>query len=240
MNLSKIYLLKLKKMPIFQQLQLEEALLRADQRNWCIMNEGSSQAIVMGISGQFDSLINRPLIQYKPVPVIRRFSGGGTVFIDEHTHFVTFICNSVEVGISCFPDKVLKWTASLYQPIFAEAGFRLLENDYVLGNRKFGGNAQYMRKDRWLHHSSLLWDYHPHNMEYLLIPSKTPSYRKRRGHSDFLCRLKDHFQKETFEGKLEQQLHERFQVEEMKFGEIEDVLQRPHRKATTLVEIKNR
>ena len=37
--------------PILEQLQLEEALFRADQRNWCLLNSGSPPAIVMGISG---------------------------------------------------------------------------------------------------------------------------------------------------------------------------------------------
>ena len=47
-----LHLLNLSCFPIFQQLQIEEALLRADQRNWCIINTGSPPAIVMGISGK--------------------------------------------------------------------------------------------------------------------------------------------------------------------------------------------
>ena len=45
-------LLRLRQVPILQQLRLEEALLRADDSNWCILNDGSpTPAIVMGISG---------------------------------------------------------------------------------------------------------------------------------------------------------------------------------------------
>ena len=45
-------LLRLTRIPILQQLQLEEALLRADSSNWCIINDGTpAPAIVMGISG---------------------------------------------------------------------------------------------------------------------------------------------------------------------------------------------
>lgn len=45
-------LLRLKGVPILRQLHLEEALLRADDANYCIINEGTPEpAIVLGISG---------------------------------------------------------------------------------------------------------------------------------------------------------------------------------------------
>ena len=47
-----VKLLRLSKLPILRQLLLEEALLRADIGNWCIVNDGTAvPAIVMGISG---------------------------------------------------------------------------------------------------------------------------------------------------------------------------------------------
>jgi hypothetical protein len=47
-----VRLLRLSGVPILQQLQLEEALLRATQHNWMLINDGSVQeAIVMGVSG---------------------------------------------------------------------------------------------------------------------------------------------------------------------------------------------
>uniref|UniRef100_I1L5W2 BPL/LPL catalytic domain-containing protein n=1 Tax=Glycine max TaxID=3847 RepID=I1L5W2_SOYBN len=45
-------LVKLRGMPILQQLHLEERLLRTSSDNWCLINDGtSSPAIVMGLSG---------------------------------------------------------------------------------------------------------------------------------------------------------------------------------------------
>ena len=47
-----VRLLRLKGFPILQQLQLEEALLRADAGNWFVLNDGAPDpAIVLGISG---------------------------------------------------------------------------------------------------------------------------------------------------------------------------------------------
>jgi hypothetical protein len=45
-------LLRLSRFPIYHQLVLEEALLRATTDNWCLINDGAfAPAIVMGISG---------------------------------------------------------------------------------------------------------------------------------------------------------------------------------------------
>jgi lipoate-protein ligase A len=87
----------------------------------------------------------------------------------------------------------MRWSKDFYCPIFADFGFQLRENDYVLGDKKFGGNAQYLQKDRWLHHTSFLWDYNPNYMDCLLHPKKTPLYRMNRPHHDFICKLSDHY-----------------------------------------------
>jgi lipoate-protein ligase A len=157
MNKPQIYLLRLVECPIWEQLRIEEALIRADTRNWCVLNSGSPEAIVMGISGKTDRLLDLALLQQRPIPVVRRFSGGGTVVVDRNTLFATFICQHDALPISpCYPEPIMRWTEALYRPLLP-SDFQLRENDYVLGNHKFGGNAQYLRKDRWLHHSSLLW-----------------------------------------------------------------------------------
>lgn len=68
--------------------------------------------------------------------------------------------------------------------------FRLREHDYVIGDKKIGGNAQTITKDRWVHHTSFLWDFTNENMAYLQLPKKRPEYRQNRDHNDFLRKLK--------------------------------------------------
>jgi hypothetical protein len=47
-----VRVLRLRAFPILQQLQLEEALLRATSQNWLVVNDGTPDTtIVMGISG---------------------------------------------------------------------------------------------------------------------------------------------------------------------------------------------
>ncbi len=52
--------------------------------------------------------------------------------------------------------------------------------DYVFGERKFGGNAQAITKDRWLHHTSFLWDFRDDRMRLLKQPGRAPEYRAVR------------------------------------------------------------
>lgn len=228
-----IHFLKLDCWPIYQQLQLEEALLRADTRNWCIINEGSSDAIVMGISGKPKELINKDRFALNPVPVIRRFSGGGCVYVDHDTLFVSLILNQDSAPPQPFPQQILCWTKELYQPFIKDPAFCVRENDYVIGERKFGGNAQYIIKKRWLHHSSLLWDYCPEKMEHLSLPSKRPEYRENRSHQDFLCTLKPLFSnRKDFWAQLEESLTSIFRVNHSSLKKAEYVISQPHRKAT--------
>ncbi len=191
-----IHCLRLSNYPILKQLELEEGLLRGDTRNWCLINEGSTPSIVMGISGRPEELINQEKIAEHPLPVIKRFSGGGTVIVDENTLFVTFIFQKDFHPFPAFPEPIMKWSGALYNSFFPALTLR--ENDYVIGNKKCGGNAQYIKKDRWLHHTSFLWNFKAEHMDYLLHPKKTPSYRSGRSHLDFLCGLEEHISKEAF------------------------------------------
>ncbi len=226
----KLNLLLLHNYPIYQQLQLEEALLRADSQNWCVINNGSPDAIVMGISGKPESLLCPISYPENPVPLIKRFSGGGTVYVDHNTFFISLICNSI--NLPHYPQEILKWTEELYKPAFPHS-FCVRENDYVIGEKKFGGNAQYICKDRWLHHSTLLWDYDAPKMKTLLIPPKCPTYRNQRSHHDFLCTLNNYLSsKEELQEKLLTTLQARFSITQVNLDHANPILNKPHRKAT--------
>lgn len=210
------FLLRLRSFPICDQLLLEEALLRHSTDNWCLINEGSPLTIVMGISGKEEELVDCSKAAHDGVPLIKRFSGGGTVIVDENTLFVTFICQKTLHPFAPYPEPIMRWTESLYKKAFNHPSFSLRENDYAFGNKKCGGNAQYIKKERWLHHTSFLWDYKETNMDYLLHPKKTPSYREGRVHSDFLCKLKETFPcKTTFIENIVRALGSEFPVQEV-------------------------
>lgn len=188
-----IHLIELKNTSIFDQLLLEESLLRDHSENFCLINYGSSPAIVMGISGKKEELVDQEKAAFHNIPLIKRFSGGGTVVVDHNTLFITFIFSKNSHSFPAYPEFIMRWSEEFYRPIFAHSDFQLKENDYVLGDKKMGGNAQYLKKDRWLHHTSFLWDYNPQYMNCLLHPKKTPTYRTNRSHEEFVCKLSDHY-----------------------------------------------
>lgn len=234
-----LFFIDLKQAPIYEQLKLEEALLRTDERNICLFNEGSPPSIVMGISASLEKWIDVEMATQKKIPIIRRFSGGGCVFVDEDTLFVSFIFAKSALPVALFPEPILRWTEDFYQSSLGMETFKLQENDYVLGEKKCGGNAQYIQKDRWLHHTTFLWDFQEENMKMLLFPPKTPSYRKQRTHKEFLTSLKYTFkEKGSFREKILQELKKRFQVHLLEGKALWDLLKKPHRKSVQLL-LKN-
>jgi lipoate-protein ligase A len=229
------HLLRLEGLTIYQQLQIEEALLRADTRNWCLLHSGVAPAIVMGISGQPEQLIDEKHRQQQALPVIRRFSGGGTVVVDEHTCFASWIVNTDSVGIDPYPEPIMQWSAAFYQPLFPEIDFQLRESDYVIGGRKFGGNAQSICRRRWLHHTSFLWHYTAERMAALKLPMRAPEYRSQRSHADFLCCLRDipsySSHPRSFLDAIEKHLHTTAAVVCVTADTVTEILERPHRRA---------
>lgn len=224
--------LELKNVPIFEQLKIEEKLLRTDDRNFCIINRGSPRAIIMGISGEPEALLHVDLVRKSKIPVIKRFSGGGTVIVDENTLFITFIFSKDSVDISPFPEPILRWSENLYQEAWQIPHFHLTENDYCIGEKKCGGNAQYIKKDRWLHHTSFLWDYSEENMGYLRLPEKRPKYRESRSHKDFLCRMKDYVKsQEMLIQKLKNHLPQAHVFD------LHSLEEKPHRQSAHFVDV---
>lgn len=217
-------LVRLKGVPILEQLQLEERLLRTSSENWCIINDGTDyRTIVMGISGKPAELLEITPVLRDEIPVIRRFTGGGTVIVDCETIFISFLCNKDAVpDIQPYPRPIMSWSSLLYSKVFQGIGdFKLRENDYVFGSRKFGGNAQSITKNQWIHHTSFLWDFKTTNMAYLKLPKRAPEYRQARDHLDFVCCLKDYLPKSDFIDGTIDAVRSQFSVTSMELGAIE-------------------
>ncbi|EFJ22982.1 hypothetical protein SELMODRAFT_104155 [Selaginella moellendorffii] len=230
--------LRLQGFPIFRQLQLEERLMHKSDENWCVFNNGTSPpTIVMGVSGSPEELLDVDAVSRDGIPVVRRFSGGGTVIVDEDTLFVTLICSRKAIpSLELFPRTILKWTGELYKNVFLDnPDFTVHEQDYAFGQTKIAGNAESISKDRWLHHTSFLWDYSPARMAYLTIPRRAPAYRLGRSHGDFICKLKDYLSyREELAELLEDALGRHFCLERTR---LEDVDEEEYKHRTRFVEL---
>jgi len=211
-------IVRLRGVGILEQLLMEEVLLRKSASNYLILNSGMSPkdaAIVLGFSGKITELVNVDHLKKNPIHLLRRYTGGGTVVVDQSTLFATFIMNAKDVqNVSPYPREIMTWSERVYKPVFDQLAqptgannFSLRENDYVLGDKKIGGNAQTITKDRWVHHTSFLWNFDPEMMKYLQLPKKMPEYRDKRDHGAFLTTLKQHLPSvEAFETALCSQL----------------------------------
>jgi len=248
---SSFNILQLVRYSILGQLRIEEALLRGGTGNWMILNHGTpSPTIVMGLSGNPTTLLHVEKVKEAGVEVIRRCTGGGTVVVDEDTLFVSLIGDEAllqEHGVKLYPREMMKWTERFYKKVFMDEDFVLMENDYVFGKKKFGGNAQCITKKRWLHHTSMLHDYQDHLMEMLQMPVRKPEYREKRTHKDFLCKLKERYPSvpvlsERFVEAWKNLHRERtsssgMKVEVVDVLDIPGILALPHEPTTTLVDL---
>ncbi|CAD5324458.1 unnamed protein product [Arabidopsis thaliana] len=228
-------LVRLKGTPILEQLHLEERLLRTSSDNWCIVNDGTNvPTIVMGMSGKPSQLLEVGPVMEDRIPVIKRFTGGGTVIVDKSTLFVSLICNKDDVpNVQPYPRSVMAWSGSLYDEVFKSVnGFQL---HYVFGDRKFGGNAQSIIKNRWIHHTSFLWDYDVRNMAYLKLPSRVPQYRLERDHTDFVCRMKDYIERSDFVEKTVKAVRNQFTLKQVNLEDIDSYAKGGYLKTTRLL-----
>lgn len=215
-------------MPIFEQLQREEALLRAGTGNWCLFNHGTPPAIVMGLTGSREETV----VAQARIPIIRRFSGGGTVVVDEDTVFFTLIMDRDSLPCLNNPSDVMTWTGWLLSPAFAPYTLTVEGQDYAINGKKVGGNAQAFSCGRVLHHTSFLWAWDKKRMDLLKMPLRQPDYRKERDHADFCMSLSNVFPtKSHLVDALEERLHNFFECKTVLRSQIDEFLHKPHRKA---------
>lgn len=129
------------------------------------------------------------------IPVLRRFSGGGTVLQGKGCLNYTLILakelhptiHDLHGSYRFIFSKILQ----ALQVLGIQAEYQLT-SDLVLkdSRRKFSGNAQHRRKKFILHHGTILCDFDLPLMEkYLRMPKAIPVYRGDRSHKDFIVNL---------------------------------------------------
>ena len=148
-----IYLLNTSTQPYFN-LALEEYILKQFHEE-CFMLWQNSPSIIAGKNQNTLSEINLDFIKEHNLPVVRRLSGGGTVFHDLGNLNFTFIVN--DDGNSFINFK--KFTLPIVEVLQKLSVNAVLSgrNDLTIEGKKFSGNAQYKSKNRLLHHGTLLF-----------------------------------------------------------------------------------
>lgn len=129
----------------------------------------ASPSVLIGKNQNTYEEIHLDYVKENKIDVVRRKSGGGTVFCDLGNTNFAFITSDPKAfsDFRRFTRPILEVLKSLNIP--AEFSGR---NDLTIDGKKFSGNAQYKHKNRLLHHGTLLFDADLSSLAKAIHPNK--------------------------------------------------------------------
>ena len=136
-------------------LAAEEYLLRNKKEEYLILAI-NSRAVIIGKHQAPHREINTEFITQHDIPVIRRITGGGTVFHDTGNLNFTFIRQSEEgkqVDFRRYVQPVIEFLSSQGVEAIFEG-----KNDLKVNGLKISGNAEHVFRNRVIHHGTLLFN----------------------------------------------------------------------------------
>lgn len=149
--------------------------------------------VVLGRSSKVEEETWKSIAQNANVPILRRCSGGATIFAAPGCMFYCVLLSLDKRPHLRMLDQahqfVMQRILRAIQPLCATA--RLDGTcDVVVDGKKASGNSLRVQRKWLLYHGTLLL-----NMDLQLVgkflkhPPREPDYRQGRGHDDFLCNL---------------------------------------------------
>lgn len=155
--------------------------------------EPNEYAVIVGRSNVIDRDVDVAACQADDVSVVRRTSGGGAVVIGPGC-----LCFSLvlpipalfgQLGVSGVTKALMARLADGLTSAQAIVTVRGV-SDLAVGDRKVCGNAQRWRRQAFLHHGTILYDFDlPRIARYLRHPEREPDYRAGRHHDDFVMNI---------------------------------------------------
>jgi lipoate---protein ligase len=181
-----------------ENLALDEALLEAAEagelneeilRLW----ESPQPLVVIGRSSRSTEEVDLPACDAVKVPVLRRSSGGGAVVAGRGCLLYAVVQRYAGREHLRLLDEVHRQVLGTVRPAIGSlaGGVEHLGTcDLAIGGRKFSGNAVRCKRDHFLYHGTLLYDFDLSLIERLLrSPPRQPAYRSSRSHLDFVMNL---------------------------------------------------
>ncbi len=170
---------------LYEATQAGDGLLRL----W----EAQSHFVVLGYSSKILFEVNIQTCERYQVPVLRRFSGGGTVLQGPGCLNYSLVLSNEAGNYGSITDAYRFVLERHQRYIERRLGVPVQIHgisDLTVNGRKISGNSQHRKRRFALIHGTFLLDFDFALMEKCLrMPSKQPAYRKNRPHRDFLANL---------------------------------------------------
>jgi lipoate-protein ligase A len=150
-----MYFLNLESNDPYFNLAVEEILLKNSNEEYLILGI-NSPSVIIGKHQSAHKEVNTRFVYENNIPVIRRISGGGTVFHDEGNLNFTFIRQS-ETGRQVDFRKYTLPVIGFLNSAGVKAKFGG-KNDIKVEGLKISGNAEHVHRNRVLHHGTILFN----------------------------------------------------------------------------------
>jgi lipoate---protein ligase len=136
-------------------LAVEEMLMKKSDKEYFILSI-NNQSVIIGKHQVANREINTRYVYENEIPVIRRISGGGTVYHDTGNLNFSFISNS-ETGRQIDFRKYVKPVID-FLSVYGVEAIMQGKNNLCVGGLKISGNSEHVFKNRVLHHGTLLFN----------------------------------------------------------------------------------
>lgn len=159
----------------FFNLAVEEYLLQNRKEDFLILYI-NDPCVIIGKHQVVHREVDAIFIEEKKIPVIRRISGGGTVFHDRGNLNFSFIKQSEagkQVDFRLYTEPVIDFLLTLGVYSVFEG-----KNDLTVDGLKISGNAEHVFRERVLHHGTLMFDVAIDDLRQSIKP-KSDNYSTR-------------------------------------------------------------
>ena len=167
----------------------------------------NDRAVIVGTNQNTIEEVNLSYTESAGIKVVRRLTGGGTVYHDKGNLCYTIIApyDANEDNYRKFTEPVISYLKSL--GVNAEFSGR---NDITIEGKKISGNAQTIFKNRIMHHGTILFNTDGNELSRSLNPSKLKMQSKgiksvRARVTNVIDYLKDKITIEQFKEGLKEQ-----------------------------------
>ncbi len=148
----------------------EEYVLKAFNQDVFMLWVNSPSVII----GKHQNAVAETDIMYtfkNQIPVVRRISGGGTVYHDEGNLNYSLVVNGEQGKLVDY----LKYAGTVIRTLESLSVEAVLEgkSNLFTAGKKFSGNAEHVFRNRVLHHGTLLYNTDPENLRNCITPAHT-------------------------------------------------------------------